>query len=51
MSCTQQVSKWGVGDLGTLPLLRCHPMMIPILGVCVRAADRAVLTGREANGS
>jgi hypothetical protein len=31
-------------------VLRCDPVII-ILGVCVKAEDGAVLTGRGANGS
>jgi hypothetical protein len=37
--------------LWTLPCYsRCPPRVIIILGVCVKGADPAVLTGREANG-
>jgi hypothetical protein len=38
VSCLGQ-GDGGVGDLGTLPLLRCHPMIIT-LGVCVSLTRR-----------
>jgi hypothetical protein len=41
----------GARGLGALPMSRCDPHVIIILGVCVRGADPAALTGREANGS